>query len=232
MTGFYGPALSRVQAEALSPATLEAVPFLAELVGNKGAAFDVGCSDGTLLAGLRSRGLSVKGCDLSEDMVDLARSRGLPVTRGDARAVAFPPSDLILAIGEVLCFRDEAGDSLKALPRMAHALNPGGALVFDVMGPNVGNGRGWIDDGPHGGNWHCSFAFERDGWQITRHTHVFTREGDAWYREVESHVMTICPPAVIENTLRASGLSVSQVKSYGAYSLAPGRVGFIARKPG
>lgn len=226
----YGPGFARVQSEGLSPAILEAVPWLVGLIGGRGTYYDVGCGDGTLMMGLRNAGLQGRGCDLSEHMVEIGQSRGLPIIRGDARAAAIPPSDLITAIGEVLCYRDEAGDSLKSLLRMGQSLKPGGALVFDVIGPTMYSSRGWIDD-PSGTEWHCAFEFERDGWELTRRTHVWLNEGLGWRREDESHMMTVCTSAMIETMLRTAGLKVERVSAYGKYNLPPGRLGFVARKP-
>ena len=229
MSVFYGPALARVKAEHLSPPLARAAPWFASLVGNSGTAFDVGASDGALLQALRLHGINGQGCDISEHMVALAENRRVPVRRGDARSVAVPPSDLVLATGEVLCFRDEAGDAIRSLPRLARAVKPGGALVLDVLGPTMRPGMGWLED--EHGDWLCAFEFRRQGWEITRRMSTFQRAGLDWEREDEVHKMSMVLPGQVEPVLRMAGLKPEPVEDYGGYSIAPGRLAWVARRP-
>lgn len=64
-----------------------------------GRALDVGCGMGGNTAVLRDLGWAVTGLDFSPASVEAARTRGLPLVRGDARRLPFPDQafDLVLS---------------------------------------------------------------------------------------------------------------------------------------
>ncbi|MBV1851331.1 class I SAM-dependent DNA methyltransferase [Catellatospora tritici] len=104
---------------------------------------DVGCGTGLAASFLADRGFSVTGCDISPDMVDIARGKGLmaDVRLADMRSL---PQDLA-GFGVATWFGDVANhllseqDLAAALRSTAGALAPGGLLVFDVN--NLSNYR-------------------------------------------------------------------------------------------
>ena len=44
--------------------------------------FEFGCNDGVLIAPLEKLGISAKGVDISENITEMARAKGLDVTTG------------------------------------------------------------------------------------------------------------------------------------------------------
>jgi trans-aconitate methyltransferase/uncharacterized protein (DUF2062 family) len=119
--------------------------LLAEDLGD-GPAVDLGCGHGATLALLafRDPGRTLIGCDLDARRVEAA-SRALAgldarVSTGDVRTFLLPPAGLILII-DVLQYLEPA-DQAALLRRCAHALEPGGRLVFRL--PDASGGpRTW-----------------------------------------------------------------------------------------
>src|SRR5436305_3403967 len=71
----------------LTPDELDA---LQRLLGvGKGRCLDVGCGTGVSTAAVAELGWSAVGVDLSEDMLEIARGRGLDVIQGPADALPF-----------------------------------------------------------------------------------------------------------------------------------------------
>ena len=169
---FYGEDLAAIQAEGFSPRIAEAARWL-DAQAPAGPAFDIGCADGALLKCLRDQGREVRGCDLSATLVAKARAEGLEVQHSDAADADIPPSALITATGEVLCYRNDDGqDALAAaLPRIAGALIPGGIFAFDLIGPDVPEARFWTE----GATWFVASDTTIDAGVLTRRIVTFTK---------------------------------------------------------
>jgi trans-aconitate methyltransferase/uncharacterized protein (DUF2062 family) len=107
--------------------------LLAEDLGD-GPAVDLGCGHGATLALLAFRNprRTLIGCDLDARRVEAASQAlaGLDarVSTGDVRTFPLPTPGLILII-DVLQYLDRA-DQASLLARCAHALEPGGRMVF------------------------------------------------------------------------------------------------------
>ena len=119
--------------------------LLAEDLG-QGPAVDLGCGHGATLALLAFRDprRTLVGCDLDAGRVEAASQAlaGLDarVSTGDVRTFPLPAAGLILII-DVLQYLDPA-DQASLLLRCAHALEPGGRLVFRL--PDASGGpRTW-----------------------------------------------------------------------------------------
>jgi predicted TPR repeat methyltransferase len=94
---------------------------------------DAGCGTGLAAAALRPHARTLVGIDLSPEMLDLARQRGLYDELEAVELTAFLGShreafDLIVA-ADVLCYFGALDGVLKAA---AAALRPGGRLIFTV----------------------------------------------------------------------------------------------------
>lgn len=115
---------------------------------------EIGCGDGTLLAYLRDNGFTeVRGVDVSDEQVALARRRSLDVRAGDAMsALAEHDHELggVIAVDVLEHFTKSEVDQL--LARVAHALAPGGFLL--VRTPN-GEGL-FAGHVIHGDLTHCT----------------------------------------------------------------------------
>jgi SAM-dependent methyltransferase len=115
-----------------------------ELLGARGVGvgariLDAGCGAGTFVLGLARRGYRLCGCDLSPEMLAVARGRvkeaglDLPLVRGDLLALPFGRGkfDAVLCRGVLNDLLDDASRAA-ALTACARALRPGGLLVMDV----------------------------------------------------------------------------------------------------
>ncbi len=135
------------------------------LAGPGRRVLDLGCGPGLYAHRLADVGCEVTGLDLSEGSIAYARARAAEANVAvDYRVQDFLALDelgiydlVLQAYGELNTFADAARDNL--LRRVAAALKPSGALVFDVTTPTahrpagprrleLGDGRFWRPD-PH-----------------------------------------------------------------------------------
>lgn len=202
-----------------------------------GLVVDLGSGSGILARILTDAGYDVLGVDMSDDMVRLA-ARHAPAARfvrAPLLDVDIPPCAAVTAVGEVLNYAFDPRTGLDHLlplfRRVAGALLPGGVLLFDVAGP----GRA----GPTGRREHFADA---DGWTIrsvsvedtddatlVRHINLVTRDGDAYRRHDERHVLRLYPPDDVEAALAEAGLPGGRrLHRYGDVDLPPGLTGFLA----
>lgn len=126
---------------------------------------DAGCGTGRYLQELKARGAFVIGMDLSEAMLERARSVSGRVARADVRALPFDDQsiDVVvcgLALGDV--------DELEiALAELARVMRPDACLIYSVVHPS-GEAQGWTrtfsDGGRHmaiDGFWHSADRHRR-----------------------------------------------------------------------
>lgn len=105
----------------------------------KGTALDVGCGTGTLLRHLSERGWKAFGCDPSEAMVELARSKNPDAVIHLATATNFsapPLLDLITSTFDVLNHIPALENVREFFERSSRALAEDGVLIFDTVTPN------------------------------------------------------------------------------------------------
>jgi SAM-dependent methyltransferase len=131
------PAYDLLTAEYEYGPWLAAIERIARAHGLAGRRLlDVGCGTGKSFLPLLERGFEVTACDISPEMVELARLKGgdrAEVHVADMRRLpVFGEFDLITCIDDAinhLLSPDEVAD---ALTGMEENLAPGGILVFDV----------------------------------------------------------------------------------------------------
>lgn len=111
---------------APEPATREAVIQL--LGGGPGRLLDVGCGTGARTIMFREHDWSVTGVDLSEDMLRLARERGLDVVRADAGALPFDNASFDAVVS--LWTHTDIDDFAALLAEASRVLRPGGTFVY------------------------------------------------------------------------------------------------------
>lgn len=118
------------------PAPLESETWevLLGLLGDPaGALIDVGCGTGSYAAALGERGWDVTGVDISEDMLRLARERGVRTVRADATSLPFADGSFDAAIS---VFTNTDFDDLAAVVReITRILRPGAPLVHLAVHP-------------------------------------------------------------------------------------------------
>jgi SAM-dependent methyltransferase len=96
---------------------------------------DAACGTGKSFLPLLERGYAVTGCDLSPEMLALARAKapGADLFEADLRALGEIGSfDLITCVDDVANYLIDDGDLEAALTSLAANLAPDGVLVFDV----------------------------------------------------------------------------------------------------
>ncbi|MEZ6122685.1 MAG: class I SAM-dependent methyltransferase [Planctomycetaceae bacterium] len=132
--------------------------------GNSGAdscgkrVFELGCSTGTYLMRLRSRGWIVEGVEPSADASAVARQLGLNVHTGILDDVTLPPQTFDCAAAWMVL--EHVPEPQVTLRQLYSLLKPGGQLLLSI--PNFGC---WE---PH------VFRSAWFIWEVPRHLHHFT----------------------------------------------------------
>lgn len=117
------------------------MPFYQRVLPAGGRVLDVACGTGHHAIWLAQAGYRVEGCDLSEDMLGLARRHateaGVDIDFFAADMTALPPDrppyDGIICVGNALSILDTP-DALRAFFQGAERLlAPGGRLLFQVL---------------------------------------------------------------------------------------------------
>ena len=108
-----------------------------ELFAGQSDVLDIGCGRGEFLELLRARGISSRGIDVNQAMVEASRARGLSVDAGDALAYLSSIGDG--ALGGVFAAQvvehlspDYLGTLLETA---AHKVRPGGLIVLETINP-------------------------------------------------------------------------------------------------
>lgn len=101
---------------------------------------DIGCGNGSMLELLKE--YKTKGIDLSEDMLNISKAKGLNVECIDIGDIK-EKFDCILAIGDVLNYMNQT-ELKKFLDSVKKALKPDGFFIFDV---NSKDGFEYVADG-------------------------------------------------------------------------------------
>jgi SAM-dependent methyltransferase len=202
-----------------------------------GLVVDLGCGSGIWVQVLSKAGYDVLGIDQSAAMVELARQR---VPGGRFRAESFVAAELpscvaVTAIGECFGYLFDRRNSERRLAqlfgRIYRALEPGGLLIFDVI---VEAPRDAQCSFRMGADWAVLVVSETDQRRrlLTRRITSFRKVGQLYQRTEETHVLRLCDRSQLAAQLRAAGFRVRTLAAYGRLPMLPGRVGFLARKPG
>jgi SAM-dependent methyltransferase len=100
-----------------------------ELLGDgPGLLLDVGCGTGTHSAAFSEHGWSVLGVDISEDLLERARARGVHVVNADAAALPFDDSSFDAAVS--MWTHTDVDDFSAVLREIARVLRADGAFVY------------------------------------------------------------------------------------------------------
>jgi SAM-dependent methyltransferase len=111
---------------ALKPDELDALQRL--LGPGDGRCLDVGCGTGLSTAAVAELGWSAVGVDLSEDMLEVARSRGLEVIQGSADALPLGDGTFDAAVS--VWTHTDVEDFSAVITETARVLRPGAPLVY------------------------------------------------------------------------------------------------------
>jgi SAM-dependent methyltransferase len=111
----------------------EYVPLLA----SASDVVDIGCGRGELLSALREHGVTARGVDINQAMVELCRSHGLEAEQGDALAyLAGQPDGGIGGLAAVQVVEHfEPGYLTRFLEAAYHKMRPGAPLILETVNP-------------------------------------------------------------------------------------------------
>ena len=98
---------------------------------------DVGCGRGEFLDLLKARGITARGIDVNEEMVEICRGRGLKVDVADALAYlrAQPNESLGGLLAAQVVEHLEPAYLVQFLETVHHKLRPGARLVLETINP-------------------------------------------------------------------------------------------------
>jgi SAM-dependent methyltransferase len=234
----YGEDLAAIHAAGFTALAVSAAREMLGRLTRPSRVVELGCGDGTTARLLTEAGHDVLGIDSSRAFIELARERA---ARARFRVGSFVDANLpedcdaVLAIGEVLGYRlDEAGEDGTldhVLARVAHALRPGGLLLFDLAGPDrvprTGQ-RAWHE----GEGWAVLVEAEAEGRELRRHIVTFRDTGTGNFRRSEeTHRLCLHAPSEVLARLRAAGFAARTLPSgYAGEPLPRGLTAYIARK--
>lgn len=192
-----------------------------------GLVVDLGCGSGIGAAALLEAGYDVRGVDLSEAMLALARARAPSATfvLGSAYDADLGPGVVaVSAVGEVLNYACDARTGARAraalAERVQRALVPGGLFLGDVAGPGRRAPREWHE----GEGWVMCHEAARDDAAgiLTRRIVTLARAGELWRRGEETHVLRLIEPSAWRAELASTGLRARILGGYDGVELPPG----------
>jgi SAM-dependent methyltransferase len=236
----YGDDLAAIHAAGFTAIAAQAAAELLGRLPSRARVVELGCGDGTTAALLSEAGHDVLGIDVSPSMIALARARA---PRASLRVGSFIDAplpeacDAVLAIGEVLGYAlDERADGTAldtVFERCAHALTPGGLLMFDLARPDrvdAGGARGWAE----GDGWAVLVEAERDGPRLRRRIVSYRETGDGRFRRGEElHRLRLHEPADVLERLDRAGFDAGVLEAgYGGVSLPAGITAYLGRRRG
>lgn len=94
---------------------------------------DAGCGNGKNMIYLQNKGISVKGIDFSEKLLQICRNKNLDVEEADIRHLPFPDNsfDYVISIA-VIHHLSKESDRHKAIKEMLRVCKPGGKVLFST----------------------------------------------------------------------------------------------------
>ncbi len=239
---FYGPEQAAIHHARFGDLARNAAEVvLAELTTaglRTGPVVDLGCGSGIFARIVSDAGYQVVGVDMSAAMIELARANapGASLTVGSVHDVDLPERVCaVTALGEVLNYATDTRAGLDAVAHLAarvrEALVPGGLFMFDVSTPGRGGPAGrterFHDDDDRA--WALGMhAVEHNG-VLERAISTFVRDGSAYRRVDEHHVLRLYEVDAVMQVLETAGFDVEVRDGYGAPATFPGWKVFLAR---
>ncbi len=203
-----------------------------------GLVIDLGCGGGSWLSTLGKAGYDTVGVDISPHFVALARETAPNAKLVTSSAYDFdiPNCMAVTAIGEVLCYVPPSATETPPLENLCmrafESLTPSGLFIFDL----VVSGRSESPTAHHcsnGEDWAILVEKKEDANQarLTRDITLFRQVDGHYRRSQETHSQHLFADDDVESMLKHAGFCVETSKTYGDFSLPPGRLAFKARKP-
>ena len=206
---------------------------------NTGLVVDLGCGSGIWAEVLLRSNYQVLGVDASAAMIRLARRRlpGGKFVKRSLHTVALPACAAVTAIGESLNYLPASGAEVgldAIFQRVFTALRPGGVFIFDVAEPSLAHAEPGMRSFVEGKDWAVLVEKQADPARrlLNRRIIAFRQQGKAYRRSEEFHQLRLYDRAEIISRLQPAGFRVRVLSGYANQRLLPGRVGFLAAKPG
>ncbi|MEO8382534.1 MAG: class I SAM-dependent methyltransferase [Acidobacteriota bacterium] len=231
----YRDDLTHIHHQGFSEFAESAAPGVLALLARQGLrgghVVEIGCGTGILARELTRAGSTVTGVDLSQSMIELARTTapGVSFSVGSFDTVAIPPCDAVVAMGEVLNHGTFAGVRT-FVAHAAEALRPGGLLLFDVAERSPVAAREETRLG--GDDWSVIAINESDGRTLRRRVLTFRRIGEEIRRDEERHDLELYDRGEVLSLLREHAFRVQVRRSYGTIRLPKGHAVYMALTPG
>ncbi|MFD2264521.1 class I SAM-dependent methyltransferase [Lacibacterium aquatile] len=207
-----------------------------------GQIVELACGAGRSSERLTRAGWPVIGTDLSPAMIELAKTRApnADFSVADMLTYAVPKDAAAITIfNEGLNYPSAediatAGGLSAIFTRWREALQPGGILMFDLIGPGSGGEDGSYTTGREGDGWSLVATIEEavDHKTLTRTISCFMPvQGDEYRRVREVHVVQLYRPETILAALDEAGLNAEVLPGYEGAPSKTGWYTFLARKP-
>ena len=213
---------------------------------------ELGCGSGRVAIALADAGYDVRGIDMSEAMLAIARAnvagRQLPVAfaSGDMRHVASHRQfGLVFCALDTLLHLQSTRDVLDTMASAHRVLRAGGLLAFDIVNPTpellamgdrvVRHQSTFAGPGDTEVTHFVSWDIDPDAQTIeTTHFYDWLSDGEAVRRRRTSFRLRYLERDEVEAALRATGFARSEI--YGSAQLDPfepdsDRMIFVATKP-
>ncbi len=203
-----------------------------------GLIVDLGCGSGTWAAMACRAGFSVLGIDVSESMLNLARSAApAAVFRLSSLYDAeIPQCVAVTAFGEALNYGTPDTPTPAMLDdlvgRVNASLDEGGLFVFDVLvqsdGPPM-RYRTW-----NAGSDYAALVDVRESVNervVRRDITLFRKVGEVYSRSQEHHALSVFDARLTRSQLTSAGFETESTSGYGDHDLGDRRTVFVARKP-
>jgi SAM-dependent methyltransferase len=197
-------------------------------IGPPARLLDLACGTGTVTLLLAEAGFRMTGLDLSDRMLEMARSKAeakrarIDWRLGDMRRFELEePLDAAICLFDSVNYLTEESDLVDCFSCVKKALRSGGIFLFDMntihdLSANWGNGTKVRQDGDVHSIWRSSYApCDRTArMELT----VFSPDGSGGYRKLrEVHVERGYEAKEIESLLEQAGYGEVQVYKHGTF---------------
>lgn len=183
---------------------------------------DLACGTGSSAFPFAARGYGVGAADISESMLQVARTRaaasGLHVDfyRADLRALSLPGQyDLALLFQDGLNYLLKEEELMQAFSGVRDLIRPGGLFIFDLTRPSLRAQNEqfsvcWADDQDFSLIWESRYLGAVEIWEVL--LTVFAAEGGGLYRKFqEHHRERDYPPELVSRLLEMSGFELLEI---------------------
>jgi SAM-dependent methyltransferase len=236
---FYADDLAYIHDVGFSNVTGSWAPEIIEIFReagiHEGTIVDLGCGGGGWIEHLVKAGYRAVGVDVSPAMIERSRRRvpSADFHVGSIWDYSLPRCRAVTALGEVICYRNDGRDQTNPatlLENVYDSLEPGGRFILDIAEVGLDRQRGptFVE----GEDWACLVRFEYDAENERLHRHItaFRKVNSLYRRSHERHAVQLYEPEHFGKMLESVGFRVRPTRSFGAASLLPKRLAFVASK--